>query len=264
MRFSRNLLSWLDPFTSPGRGKSTSAFLGLALAVAMAVAAAPVGGTAYAHSGTSGLQSAASAQATTPFLTLPFAPTASMSILGGWYYSGGGGFHGGIDYINGNVNGYGSWKTFPVIASADGEACGNCSSRQGNAVWVKHKVNGATYYTYYGHLASIAEGIPVGSQSRTVAVKRGQLLGMAGDTGTSGALHLHFALYNSSSQPLDPYGIYNLRQHYPSPSQGSPGIGWFITDQPTQNTEQPQPQPQTAPAPETNPAAPLMPLRGKM
>src|SRR5690349_3302750 len=39
--------------------------------------------------------------ATTPFLTLPFVPNSRMSILSGWYYSGGGGFHGGIDYING-------------------------------------------------------------------------------------------------------------------------------------------------------------------
>src|SRR5689334_21942050 len=114
--------------------------------------------------------------AATPFLTLPFVPNSRMSILSGWYYSGSGGFHGGIDYINGAVNGYGSWRTFPVIASADGEACGNCTSRQGNAVWIKHNINGATYYTYYGHLASIAKGIPLGSQSNTVDVKRGDII----------------------------------------------------------------------------------------
>ncbi len=168
------------------------------------------------------------AQAPAPFLTLPFKPTANMSILSGWYYSGSGGFHGGIDYINGSVNNLRSWGTFPVIAAADGEACGNCSSRQGNAVWVKHNVGGSTYYTYYGHLASISGGIPIGSQSRTVQVQRGQVLGMAGDTGAgSGILHLHFALYSASSQPLDPYSIGKLRQYYPAPSNGQSGVGWF-------------------------------------
>lgn len=240
-------------------GKVRSALLTTAFTVALAayVLVPAIGSTSYASP-----NQAPPKQAGTPFLTLPFASTPSMSILSGWYYSGSGGFHGGIDYINGNVNSGGTWKTFPVIASADGEACGNCSSRQGNAVWVKHKVSGATYYTYYGHLASIAGSIPLGSQSRTVSVKRGQVLGMAGDTGASGALHLHFALYTSSSQPMDPYGINKLRQYYPSPAQGSPGIGWFITDQPqsepvapppAQPTQQPTAQPTAQPT--TQPTA---------
>ena len=105
---------------------------------------------------------------------------------------------------------------------------GNCTSRQGNAVWIKHDVNGATYYTYYGHLASITKGIPIGTQSRTVPVKRGQLIGIAGDTGASGILHLHFGLYNAASQPLDPYSIGKLREYYPQPNDATPGIGWFI------------------------------------
>jgi murein DD-endopeptidase MepM/ murein hydrolase activator NlpD len=151
-----------------------------------------------------------------------------MRVLSGWYYSGGGGFHGGIDFINGSPNSSRGWRTFEVIASADGEACGNCTKRQGNAVWVKHNINGQTYYTYYGHLASIAPGIPLGSQSRTVYVKRGQVLGMAGDTGAAGALHLHFALYNAASQPLDPYSIGRLREYYPQPTAGTPGLGWFL------------------------------------
>lgn len=194
-------------------------------AVAVAIAAlTPVASlTAEARSGVYG-PGAASSQ----FLTLPFAATSNMSILSGWYYSGGAGFHGGIDYINGNVNNNGTWKTFAVIAAADGEACGNCSSRQGNAVWVQHSVNGQTFYTYYGHLASIASGIPLGSQSRTVHVTRGQFLGWAGTTGVaSNALHLHFGLYNANSTPLDPYSIGKLRESYPKPVSDTPGIGWF-------------------------------------
>jgi murein DD-endopeptidase MepM/ murein hydrolase activator NlpD len=151
-----------------------------------------------------------------------------MQILSGWYYNGGG-FHGGIDFIKGNYNSVRSWGSFPVIASADGEACGNCTSRQGNAVFIKHNLNGVTYYTYYGHLASISDNIPVGSQSRTVYVKRGQYLGMSGDTGARGMIHLHFALMNANSTPIDPYSIGKLRGAYPAPNSTQfPGIGWFL------------------------------------
>ena len=194
----------------------------LAFIVAASALFPSAGITAFA-----GNTSAPPKQTGTPFLTLPFEAGSNMSMLSGWYYSSSGGLHNGIDYINGGVNSRG-WQTFPVIASADGLACGNCSSRQGNAVWVQHKVDGATYYTYYGHLASISKDIPLGAQSRTVAVKRGQFLGWAGDTGSRGALHLHFALYNASSRALDPYSLGKLRQHYPKPLDNSPGIGWFI------------------------------------
>lgn len=162
-----------------------------------------------------------------PFLTLPFEATESMNILSGWNYSSGG-VNGGLDYINGSVNG-GRWSTFAVIASADGKACGNCTSRQGNAVWIEHTLNGRKYYTYYGHLASFDPSIPLGSQSRTVNVKRGQFLGWAGDTGSRGALHLHYALMDANSSAIDPYSIGNRRQYYPAPRSNTPGVGWFMS-----------------------------------
>ena len=190
-----------------------------------------------------------SAQGTTPFLTLPFEPSTEMNILSGWYYSSSGGLHNGIDYISGGLKSPKTWKTFPVLASADGEACGNCSGRQGNAVWIKHIVGGTTYYSYYGHLASISPDVPLGSQSRTLKVKRGQFLGMAGNTG-SDVIHLHFALYTSSSQPLDPYGIGKLREAYPAPHAGQPGIGWFLSAAPQTGTggNEQQPAPPDAPS----------------
>jgi murein DD-endopeptidase MepM/ murein hydrolase activator NlpD len=209
-------------FNRPYKSRSFVAGAALALAVAVSSLAAGPGQTAHAARGAAPVR-----QAAAQFLALPFVPNSRMSVLSGWYYSGGGGFHGGIDYINGGVDSIGGWRTFPVIASADGEACGNCTSRQGNAVWVKHNINGATYYTYYGHLASIAKGIPLGTQSNTVWVKRGQVIGMAGDTGARGVLHLHYALYNAASQPIDPYSIGKLRQFYPRPG-GQPGMGWFV------------------------------------
>jgi murein DD-endopeptidase MepM/ murein hydrolase activator NlpD len=193
----------------------------LLLAMTISLFAIAPGGASAAH------VAVPAGQPRAQFLTLPFQPNGNMEILSGWYYNGGG-FHGGIDYINGNFNNLGSWRTFPVIAAADGEACGNCSSRQGNAVFVKHIVGGLTYYTYYGHLASISNSIPLGSQSNTVYVKRGQYLGMAGDTGARGLLHLHFQLMNANSTPLDPYSIGKLRWAYPTPNDSTPGIGWFL------------------------------------
>ena len=205
----------------------TTARGGIAIAALATIVAASALFPSAGITALAGSTAAPSQQGAAPFLTLPFEAGSNMSMLSGWYYSSSGGVHKGIDYINGGVNSRG-WRTFPVIASADGLACGNCSSRQGNAVWIQHKVNGVTYYTYYGHLASISGDIPLGSQSRTVAVKRGQFLGWAGDTGSRGALHLHFAFYNASSRAIDPYGINKLRQHYPQPLDNSPGMGWFI------------------------------------
>jgi murein DD-endopeptidase MepM/ murein hydrolase activator NlpD len=207
-------------FSSSRKHRSILAIFAALLAVSLFTFALPSANQAGAYSAYS---------VRTPFLALPFESTPRMQILSGWYYNGSGSYHGGIDYINGNYNNVSSWRTFPVFAAADGEACGNCSSRQGNAVFIKHNVDGVTYYTYYGHLASISTTIPKGSQSRTVHVVRGQYLGMAGDTGASGLIHLHFALMNAYSTPIDPYSINRLRGWYPAPTAGQyPAIGWFL------------------------------------
>jgi murein DD-endopeptidase MepM/ murein hydrolase activator NlpD len=233
MRMTRSCLSsfsgirsLISPTDNIGYNK-TQSILTRAF-VAVAVGASLFSPLTLSAAQASGTAKPAQKMAATPFLTLPFVPNSRMSVLSGWYYSGGGGFHGGIDYINGGVNDIGGWRTFPVIASADGEACGNCTSRQGNAVWIKHDVDGVAYYTYYGHLASIAKGIPLGSQSNTVPVKRGQIVGMAGSTGAAGILHLHYGLYNAASQPIDPYSIGKLREYYPRPTTPNPGVGWFV------------------------------------
>lgn len=205
-------------FSRPIIGRSIIG--GVAIALVVFVSLFAVASTPTANASTT-------AQARAQFLTLPFEATGRMEILSGWYYNGGG-FHGGIDFINGDYGDLSSWRTFPIIAAADGEACANCCSRQGNAVFIKHNVDGVTYYTYYGHMASISKDIPQGSQSNTVYVKRGQFLGMAGDTGARGVLHLHFGLMNANSQVIDPYSIGKLRGAYPQPTDNSPGIGWFL------------------------------------
>src|SRR5947208_690383 len=144
MRTKRSCISSLSsirslvfqaPDTTYNKTRSivTRAFIAVAI-IALLFFSPSTSPAAYA----AGKARAAQGIATTPFLTLPFVPNSRMSILSGWYYSSSGGFHGGIDYINGGVNDMSGWRSFPVIASADGEACGNCTTRQGNAVWIKH------------------------------------------------------------------------------------------------------------------------------
>lgn len=58
--------------------------------------------------------------------------------------------------------------------------------------------HGNGYYTYYGHLSSIA--VAPGTY-----VRRGQIIGTSGNTGNSTGPHLHFEVrYNQS--PVDPFG----------------------------------------------------------
>ena len=185
-----------------------------------------------------GASSATSSQAgslSAQFLTLPFPYSPDMRVQVGWH---GGSDGGGIDYIHGKLDDSNTWQSFDVLASAHGEACGNCSSRYGNAVWIKHE-GGNTYYTYYGHLNEIASDIPLGSKSNTVHVSRGQKIGVAGDTGTAeGLIHLHFMLKDSSDIARDPYDLYTSREYYYPEGSQYEGLGpnhYWTTDPPSYN-----------------------------
>ena len=147
-------------------------------------------------------------------LTLPFTDPR-ITVSQGWIYDWGS-QHGGTDYMLGDRNTT-NWQPFDVVAAADGWACGNCTSRQGNAIWIKHLVDGQTLYTYYGHLATIEPNIPMGDQHNTVWVQRGQKIGVSGSTGAD-VIHLHFQV-NTSAGPIDPYDLWATREIY------SPGCG---------------------------------------
>lgn len=143
------------------------------------------------------------------FLTLPFTDPRIV-VQQGWIYNWGS-VHSGIDYTLTDPQTK-RLRSFDVVAAADGWACGNCSGRQGNAVFIKHVLEGRVFYTYYGHLASIEAGIPQGNQRQTTWVTRGQKLGMAGSTGAD-TVHLHFQL-NTPSGPVDPYDLWTTREPY--------------------------------------------------
>jgi murein DD-endopeptidase MepM/ murein hydrolase activator NlpD len=205
--------------------------------------------------------------ATPKFLTLPFESPKQMHIQRGWWTpeSLGGPFtlkHHAIDYINGTLDVTSTWQNFPVVAAADGEACGavlggnGCydfpGEIMGNRVLIKHTVNGVVYYTFYNHLKSISDVIPIGSRNRTVKVKQGQVIGIAGASGNDPSfIHVHFELQDAKGRWIDPYGLYSSSRQYPDP-KGKNGIlsgnkNYFLTNPPTVLDATPPPTPSPPP-----------------
>ncbi len=156
------------------------------------------------------------------FLSLPFPADPQMEVFHGWRYTHNNQPQCGIDY--GKRDASGALTGFPVLAAADGEACadhdggGGCVSGFGDRVLIRHTVGGETYYTYYGHLEWVEPDIPVGDRSETIRVRRGQVIGFAGDTGTHADLHhLHFGIASPNFGWYDPYDLWEQSVIYPDP-----------------------------------------------
>lgn len=121
-------------------------------------------------------------------------------------------FHSGIDLRIGGVSGA------PVYAPADGYISRvTCSpTGYGNAIYITHP---GGYVTVYGHLQSFAapissyiinkqyekESFAIDEQfdATQFPVKRGDMIGRAGNTGSSGGPHLHFEI-RRDNVPLNP------------------------------------------------------------
>lgn len=212
--------------------------------------------------------SSAIGAATPKFLTLPFQSPAKIHIQRGWWTIGSTGrfdlLHHAVDYIHGTLDVPSSWENFPVVAAAGGEACaevlgGNgCYDApgeiMGNRVLIRHSVGGVVYYTFYNHLKSISSLIPIGSRSRTVHVKQGQVIGIAGASGNDPTfIHLHFELQDARGKWIDPYGLEATSREYPDP-QGKNGIvsanrNYFLTNPPAVLAAARPPAPSPAPSP---------------
>jgi len=134
----------------------------------------------------------------------------------GVFYNG----HSGTDFMLGTGR--------AVLAAADGvvifageipSVCDDGRTRRANVVKVLH-ANG--YTTEYWHLSSFAPGIEVGA---AVSRDPAQPIGYAGSTGCVTGPHLHFAVYNASHQPVDPFG-WSPRPDTPWYGQKDP---WKVT-----------------------------------
>ncbi len=84
-----------------------------------------------------------------------------------------------------------------ILASADGTVSkAGVQGGYGNAIEVKHTGEWQGWDTFYAHLDSI--GVKVGD-----TVKRGQVIGIEGNTGASGGRHLHYEV-SRGGQVVDP------------------------------------------------------------
>ncbi|MGF9944171.1 peptidoglycan DD-metalloendopeptidase family protein [Priestia megaterium] len=80
-------------------------------------------------------------------------------------------------------------ESVPVVAAASGKVIrAYHSSSFGNAVFIRHNVEGQTWVTVYAHLESY-------SVSSGQSINKGQQLGYIGNTGRSFGAHLHFELH---------------------------------------------------------------------
>ncbi len=122
-----------------------------------------------------------------------------MKPSAGYYSSGYGGRwgtnHNGIDIAaSGSV---------PIVAAADGVVSRSYfSSSYGNAIFITHYINGKQYTTVYAHMST-----RMASNGQTV--KKGQQIGLMGNTGRSFGQHLHFELHEgpwniNKSNAVDP------------------------------------------------------------
>ena len=164
------------------------------------------------------------------FLTFPL-ETLSVWIDDGWIRSNGVTIHKAIDYVT--LGSSTLPRGAPIIAAADGEAMASCedpcsassADTYGKFVLIRH---GNGYSTLYSHLDSYADtfsGLVCPDRracSNWVQVNRGQVIGFAGDTGTS-YVHLHFeAAVNSGGTytghvtgKTDAYDLYAGPNSYP-------------------------------------------------
>ncbi len=86
----------------------------------------------------------------------------------------------------------------PVVAAGDGvvrEA--GWLGGYGNHIRIEHPETG--YSTVYGHLSEIGKDIRPGRE-----VKRGQQIGLSGNTGRSTAPHLHYEVRDENDSPINP------------------------------------------------------------
>lgn len=137
-------------------------------------------------SSTTSTSSASSSQTAAPQASSSGASGIFMKPSAGYYSSGYGGRwgtnHNGIDIAASGPN-------VSIMAAADGVVSRSYfSSSYGNAVFITHYINGKQYTTVYAHMSA-----RMVSNGQTV--KKGQQIGLMGNTGQSYGQHLHFEVH---------------------------------------------------------------------
>lgn len=122
-------------------------------------------------------------------------------------------FHTGLDYKFGGVEGE------PIYAAADGwiHRIKISTWSYGNVIYLKHP---SGHITLYGHLRNFNPKLQAWMRQKLydakqnelevipepgeLPVKKGELIGNGGNTGSSGGPHLHFEIRDSLDRPMDP------------------------------------------------------------
>ena len=119
-------------------------------------------------------------------------PAPGSQFGSGWGAQRAGHLHQGVDLMGP--------RGMPILAIESGTIIRAGRQSNGAIRIVQQGISGSKFY--YGHMDSIT----VGSGSR---VKRGQVIGYMGDTGSPGAVHLHFEYWKSGgeSAAVDPYPL---------------------------------------------------------
>jgi peptidoglycan hydrolase CwlO-like protein len=165
-----------------------------AAAEAAAAAAANNSNSGSGNGGGDSTPSQPSPPVSSGAFTMPANGTFTSGFAPRW-----GSFHYGVDIANRAAN-------VPIWAAADGVVIQSYySSSYGNVVFIAHSVNGQTYTTVSAHMETrfVSSG---------TVVKKGQQIGIMGNTGDSQGKHLHFELHrggwnNSKSNAINPVGI---------------------------------------------------------
>jgi len=119
-------------------------------------------------------------------------PAPGSSFGSGWGAPRGSRLHMGVDLMGP--------RGMPILAIESGYIVRAGYQSNGAIRIVQQGVSGSKFY--YGHMDSIT--VRAGS-----SVKRGQVIGYMGDTGSPGAVHLHFEYWKSGgeSAAVDPYPL---------------------------------------------------------
>ncbi|GAM11975.1 murein hydrolase activator EnvC family protein [Mesobacillus selenatarsenatis] len=97
-----------------------------------------------------------------------------------------GAYHFGIDIASGG--------TVPIVAAADGVVSRSYESGSyGQVIFITHSIDGQIYTTVYAHMRDGSRTVGQGE-----IVRKGQKIGLMGNTGQSTGQHLHFELHKGT------------------------------------------------------------------
>jgi len=140
------------------------------------------------------------ASTTTPGVSSGYWTQPAVGRFSSGFGGRGGGYHYGVDIANASQ--------VPIVAAADGVVVRSYySTSYGNCIFIAHSINGQVYTTVYAHMSS--RSVDSG------AVKKGQQIGVMGNTGASEGQHLHFELHKGpweqdKRNAINPVGIVPL------------------------------------------------------